>query len=196
MEYAFLSRLSAAHAPNLAHRAAQNKPGQIKQAIEALRAGLCPAARSRPHQRWERGPTACVRKKGSREGEKTLVFPPREIRAEALCRTHSRSALSERFLGMIVFKDINIFREIALSEPSFGAPIKRFQMNPRFSNGESEFQENVFKCLKHKTIRKRVFGKSSFLNKQMLASILRPPTPPAPPLPPAPPPRQNTRWPN
>ena len=29
---------------------------------------------------------------------------------------HSRSALSERFLGMIVFKDINIFREIAFSE--------------------------------------------------------------------------------
>ena len=26
-------------------------------------------------------------------------------------RTHSRSALSERFLGMIAFKDINIFRE-------------------------------------------------------------------------------------
>ena len=40
-----------------------------------------------------------------------MVFPPREIRAEALCRTHSRSALSERFLGMIVFKDINVFRE-------------------------------------------------------------------------------------
>jgi len=36
MEYALLSRLSAAHAPNLAHRAAQNNPGQIKQAIEAL----------------------------------------------------------------------------------------------------------------------------------------------------------------
>ena len=28
-----------------------------------------------------------------------------------MCRTHSRSALSERRLGMIVFKDINIFRE-------------------------------------------------------------------------------------
>ncbi|MBR2978817.1 MAG: hypothetical protein IKC51_02650, partial [Myxococcaceae bacterium] len=27
----------------------------------------------------------------------------------------------------------------------------------RFPSGESEFQENVFKCLKHKTIRKRVF---------------------------------------
>ena len=81
MEYAFLSRLSAAHAPNLAHRVAQNKPGQIKQAIEALRAGICPAARSRPHQRWERGPTVALRKKGSREGEKTWVFPPRELRA-------------------------------------------------------------------------------------------------------------------
>ena len=68
----------------------------------------------------------CERKKGSHEGEKTWVFPPRELRAEALCRTHSRSALSERFLGMIVFKDINIFREIALSEQSFGDPIKRF----------------------------------------------------------------------
>ena len=49
MEYAFLPCLFAAQAPNLAHRAAQNKPGQIKQAIEALRAGICPAARSRPH---------------------------------------------------------------------------------------------------------------------------------------------------
>ena len=49
MEYAFLSRLSAAQAPNLAHRAAQNKPGQIKQAIEALSAGICLAARSRSH---------------------------------------------------------------------------------------------------------------------------------------------------
>ena len=93
MEYAFLSRLSAAHAPNLAHRAAQNKPGQIKQAIEALRAGICPSARSRPHQRWERGPTVCGRKKGSREGEKTLVFPPRELRAEE----RGRSAHDSRF---------------------------------------------------------------------------------------------------
>ena len=49
MEYAFLSRLSVAQAPNLAHRAGRNKPEQIKQAIEALRAGICPAARSRPH---------------------------------------------------------------------------------------------------------------------------------------------------
>ena len=57
MEYAFLSRLSAAQAPNLARRAARNKPEQIKQAIEALRAGICPAARSRPHLWWERGPT-------------------------------------------------------------------------------------------------------------------------------------------
>ena len=76
MEYAFLSRLSAAHAPNLAHRAAQNKPRQIKQAIEALRAGICPAARSRPHLWWERGPTACGRKKGSHEGETTIGFSP------------------------------------------------------------------------------------------------------------------------
>ena len=133
----------------------------------------------------------CGRKKGSHEGETTIGFSPRELRAHQVCRTHARSALSERFLGMSVFKDINIFREIALSEQSFGVPIKCFLKNPRFPNGESEFQENVFKCLKHKTIRKRVF-----LNKQMLASILRPPTPPAPPLPPAPPPRQNTRWPN
>ena len=42
---AFLSCFSSAQAPNLAHRVAQNKPGQIKQAIEALRAGFCPAAR-------------------------------------------------------------------------------------------------------------------------------------------------------
>ena len=48
MEYAFLSRLSAAQAPNLARRAAQNKPGQIKQATEALRAGICPAAAAGP----------------------------------------------------------------------------------------------------------------------------------------------------
>ena len=95
MEYAFLSRLSAAQAPNLAHRAAQNKPGQIKQAIEALRAGICPSARSRPHQRWERGPTVCGRKKGSREGEKTLVFPPRAFRANEC----DRSAHDSRFPG-------------------------------------------------------------------------------------------------
>jgi len=76
MESVFLSRLFAAQAPNLAHRAAQNKPGQIKQAIEALRAGICPAARSRPHLWWERGPTVCARKKGSREGETTIGFSP------------------------------------------------------------------------------------------------------------------------
>ena len=74
MEYAFLSRFSAAHAPNLAHRAAKNKPGQIKQAIEALRAGICPAARSRPHQRWERGPTVCARKRESARGKKHGFF--------------------------------------------------------------------------------------------------------------------------
>ena len=68
----------------------------------------------------------CERKKGSREGEKTLVFPPRAFRANECDRTHSRSALSERFLEMSVFKDINIFREIALSEQSFGVPIKCF----------------------------------------------------------------------
>ena len=75
MEYAFLSRLSAAHAPNLAHRAAKNKPGQIKQAIEALRAGICPAARSRPHQRWERGPTVAEGKRGAARGKKHWFFP-------------------------------------------------------------------------------------------------------------------------
>ena len=95
MEYAFLSRLSAAQAPNLAHRAAQNKSRQLKQAIEALRAGFCPAARSRPHQRWERGPTVCGRKKGSHEGEKTWVFPPRAFRAEE----RGRSAHDSRFPG-------------------------------------------------------------------------------------------------
>ena len=75
MEYAFLSRLSAAHAPNLAHRAAPNKPGQIKKAIEALRAGICPAARSRPHQRWERGPTVAEGKRGAARGKKHGFFP-------------------------------------------------------------------------------------------------------------------------
>ena len=79
VESAFLSCLSAAHAPNLAHRAAKNKPGTIKQAIEALRAGLCPAARSRPHLWWERGPTVCVKEKGEREREKTWVFHSRTI---------------------------------------------------------------------------------------------------------------------
>ena len=126
MEYAFLSCFSSAQAPNLAHRAAQNKPGQIKQAIEALRAGICPAARSRPHLWWERGPTVAEGKRGATRGKQPLVFPPREMRALLVGRTRSRSALSERHLGMIVFKDINIFREIALSEQSFGAPIKRF----------------------------------------------------------------------
>ena len=75
MEYAFLSRLSAAHAPNLAHRAAPNKPGQIKQAIEALRAVFGPAARSRPHQRWERGPTVAEGKRGAARGKKHWFFP-------------------------------------------------------------------------------------------------------------------------
>ena len=68
----------------------------------------------------------CARKKGSREGEKTWVFPPRAFREEERGRMHSRFALSERRLGMSVFKDINIFREIALSEQSFGVPIKCF----------------------------------------------------------------------
>ena len=56
------------------------------------------------------------KEKGEREGEKTWVFHPRIIMAEAWSRTRRQSALSERFLGMIVFKNINIFREIALSE--------------------------------------------------------------------------------
>ena len=81
MEYAFLLCFSSAQAPNLAHRAAQNKPGQIKQAIEALRAGFCPSARSRPHQRWERGPTVAEGKRGAARGKQPLVFPPRELRA-------------------------------------------------------------------------------------------------------------------
>ena len=50
-------------------------------------------------------------KRGAKRGKQPLVFPPREMRAHQVCRTHSRSALSERRLGMIVFKDINIFRE-------------------------------------------------------------------------------------
>ena len=102
MEYAFLSRLSAAQAPILAHRAARNKPEQIKQAIEALRAGICPAARSRPHQRWERGPTAAEGKRGATRGKQPLVFPPREWRADECGRMRSRSALSERFLGIML----------------------------------------------------------------------------------------------
>ena len=76
MEYAFLSRLSAAHAPNLAHRAAKNKPGTIKQAIEALRAGICPAARSRPHL-WVGARTDGLRKeKGEPRGGKKHGFFP------------------------------------------------------------------------------------------------------------------------
>ena len=51
------------------------------------------------------------KEKGEREREKTWVFPPRELRALLVGRTRSRSALSGRFLGMSVFKDINIFRE-------------------------------------------------------------------------------------
>ena len=121
-----MSRLSAAQAPNLAHRAAQNKPGQIKQAIEALRAGFCPSDRSRPHLWWERGSTVAEGKRGATRGKQPLVFPPRAFRAEERGRMHSRFALSEQSLGMSIFKDINIFREIALSEQSFGAPIKRF----------------------------------------------------------------------
>ena len=75
MEYAFLSRLSAAQAPNLAHRAAQNKSRQLKQATEALRAGICPAARSRPHLWWERGPTVAKGKRGAARGKKHWFFP-------------------------------------------------------------------------------------------------------------------------
>ena len=111
-----MSRFSAAQAPNLAHRAAPNKPGQIKQAIEALRAVFCPSARSRPHLWWERGPTVAEGKRGAARGKQPMVFPPRDFRANECDRTRSRSALSERRLGMSVFKDINIFREIALSE--------------------------------------------------------------------------------
>ena len=75
MEYAFLLCFSSAQAPNLAHRAAPNKPGQIKQAIEALRAGICPAARSRPHLWWERGPTVAQGKRGATRGKKHWFFP-------------------------------------------------------------------------------------------------------------------------
>ena len=56
--------------------------------------------------------------KGEREGEKTWVFHPRLIMAEAWSRTRRQSALSGQFFGVIVFfvfKNINIFREIALS---------------------------------------------------------------------------------
>ena len=57
-------------------------------------------------------------------GKQPLVFPPRDFRANECGRTRSRSALSERRFGMIVFKDINIFREIALSEQSFRAVVR------------------------------------------------------------------------
>ena len=55
------------------------------------------------------------KEKGAREGEKTWFFHPRTIMAEAWSRMRGWFELSERFLGMIVFKNINIFREIALS---------------------------------------------------------------------------------
>ena len=75
MEYALLSCLSVAQAPNLARRAAQNKSRQLKQAIEALRAGICPSARSRPHLWWERGPTVAQGKRGAARGKKHWFFP-------------------------------------------------------------------------------------------------------------------------
>ena len=59
-------------------------------------------------------------KKGEREGEKTWVFHPRKIMAEAWSRMRRQSALSGRRIEMI-FKNINIFREIALSEQTIGA---------------------------------------------------------------------------
>ena len=44
--------------------------------------------------------------------------------AEAWSRTRGRFELSERFLGMIVFKNINIFRENALSGRCIGISFK------------------------------------------------------------------------
>ena len=102
MEYAFLSCLSAAHAPNLARRAAQNKPGTIKQAMEALRAGICPAAAAGPTFGGSEDRRPAEGKRGATRGKQPLVFPPRAFRANECDRTHSRSALSERRLGMSV----------------------------------------------------------------------------------------------
>ena len=64
-----------------------------------------------PIFRWERGPTVCGRKKGSREGETTIGFSPSCFQGKGARPERSRFALPERFFGMSVFKDINIFRE-------------------------------------------------------------------------------------
>ena len=55
-------------------------------------------------------------KRGATRGKRPWGFPPRAFRAEECGRMHSRSALPEKFLEMIVFKNINIFRETALPE--------------------------------------------------------------------------------
>ena len=75
MEYALLSRLSAAQAPNLARRAAQNKSRQLKQAIEALRAGFCPAAAAGPTQGGSED-RRLRKEKGEPRGGKNIGFSP------------------------------------------------------------------------------------------------------------------------
>ena len=63
-----------------------------------------------------------LKEKGERQvrkimpGKRPWVFSPRAFRADECGRMHSRSALPEKFLEMIVFKNINIFRETALPE--------------------------------------------------------------------------------
>ena len=55
-------------------------------------------------------------KRGATRGKRPWVFSPRAFRADECGRMHSRSALPEKFLEIIVLKNINIFREIALPE--------------------------------------------------------------------------------
>ena len=55
-------------------------------------------------------------KGGEREGEKTWVFHPRKIMAEAWSRTRGRFALSGRFLG-ISFKN-NLIQDTSREAPS------------------------------------------------------------------------------
>ena len=45
-------------------------------------------------------------KRGATRGKRPWVFSPRAFRADECGRMHSRSALSEQFLEMIVFKKL------------------------------------------------------------------------------------------
>jgi len=185
MEYAFLSRLSAAHAPNLAHRSAQNKPEKIKQAIEALRAGICPAARSRPHQRWERGPTVCVKEKGEREREKTWVFHSRidfelnsVVRGRAgadtrcqfgampyRCRFKSLTCRC-RFKTMpcqCQFKTMKSVLDIKIKSSKYNNPLRRFEL----SFGGRLFCRCVHVCFRVE-LRHCVCGRKILFSRQLL----------------------------